>query len=308
MGNIKIMKKYLNPYKYLHRILPDSVKHMLSDELYLKIEFPAHVGYRLNLENPKTYNEKLNWLKLYDRNNRYASMVDKVLAKEYVASIIGEEYIVPNLGIWDQFDDIDFNCLPNSFVLKTTHDSGGVVICRDKKTFDYKAAKDKITRYLKRDFFYICREWPYKDLKHRVLAEEYLENDCTTLRNMPLMDYKVYTFNGVAKLAMINTGRGVDTRADYFDKEYNWLDFKWGYEHAENIPPKPTHYEEMFNLAEKLAEGTSELRVDFYESNGRVYFGEMTFFDGGGFDPIEPFDWDIKMGSWIVLPHQINGQ
>lgn len=297
MRQIKVMDKYINPYKYIHRMLPKFVKNKLSDKSYLKIEFPAHTGYILNLNNPITYNEKLNWLKLYDRKSIYSSMVDKYEAKKFVSQIIGDEYIIPTIGIWDCFEEIDFDKLPNQFVLKCTHDSGGVVICKDKNDFDIEQAKRKINSSMKRQFFYVCREWPYKNLTPRIIAEEYLENGSNSL-----IDYKIYTFNGNAKLAMVNTGRGVDTRADYFNKEYEWMDLKWGYEHADEKPKKPQNYEKMYELAEKLAKGTYELRVDFYEVNGKVYFGELTFFDGGGFEPIYPVEWDIKMGEWIKLP------
>ena len=302
MKEIKVMKKYLNPYKYIHRLLPKRLKDRLSDEAYLKIEFPAHTGYRLDLEHPQTYNEKLNWLKLHDRKAIYPTMVDKLLAKDFVAGIIGEKYIIPTIGVWEKFEDINFDALPDQFVLKCTHDSGGVVICKDKNTFDKKAAGEKIKRSLNRRFFYVCREWPYKDLKPRIIAEKYMVNDSDAQNDSPLVDYKIYTFNGVAKVAMINTDRGIDTRADYYDRDYNWLDFKWGYEHAAIPPQKPKNYEKMFELAEHLAVGTVALRVDFYESNGELYFGELTFYDGGGFDAIEPIEWDIKLGSWVHLP------
>lgn len=579
------------------------------DKKYISRKFEATLGYPLNLDNPQTFNEKLQWLKLYDRKPIYTTMVDKYAVKDYVASIIGKEYIIPTLGVWDRFEDIDFDLLPNQFVLKCTHDSGGLIIVKDKSTFDLVAAQKKINKSLKRNYYYLGREWPYKDVKPRIIAEVYMEDTSTSklrdfkffcfngmakcckvdfdrfiehkanyffkdgeimrfgenicppdfnnkidifvpLKNMEelasrlserlpflctafydvnekvylgeliffpasdfgkfiydgndklfgswlkipetlgggyiliyedllcvlsrassttrdgtstsndlaghkihsfngvpkvilvckdrfsefgltedffdyrwehldvkrdkygnsfslapcppelekmlelseklskaypflrtdfytingrvyfgeitffstggfgqfvpesfdqeladwavistvgdrgillrndncfvcldlaestnmnnvsaetssLIDYKVYTFNGKAKFCMINQDRRIHTRADYFDKDFNWLDFTWGYDHADQIPEKPAKYELMFELAEKLAKGTFELRVDFYEVDGQVYFGELTFFDGSGFEKIDPIEWDYKLGSMIKLPNQI---
>ena len=283
----------------------------MPDDEYIKRMFKYTMGYELPLDNPKTYNEKLQWLKLHDRKPIYTTMVDKYAAKEYVSSIIGKEYIIPTLGVWNTFDEIDFDMLPDQFVLKCTHDSGGLVICRDKKAFDINNARKKIMRSLKRNFFYYGREWPYKNVKPRVLAEQYMEDTGLASnpkeRNQeipPLKDYKVYTFNGKARLCMINQDRKIHTRADYFDRDYNWLDFTWGYDHADEKPVKPNNYELMYELAEQLAVGTIELRVDFYEVNNRVFFGELTFFDGSGFDKIEPIEWDYNLGSFLELPRQ----
>ena len=225
-------------------------------------------------------------------------MVDKYAVKMYVANKIGEEYIIPTLGVWDSFDEIDFDKLPDQFVLKCTHDSHSVIICKDRSKFDIDTARTRINSGLKRNFFYYGREWPYKNVPPRIIAEKYMED----AKVRELRDYKIYTFNGKAKFCMINTDRGTDTRADYFDESYNWLDFTWGYPHADVKPEKPANYEKMFELAEKLAKGTATLRVDFYEVNGQIYFGELTFFDASGFDKIIPESYDLKFGSWIKLP------
>lgn len=278
----------------------------MSDHDYLKKMFKIRTGKNLVLDNPQTYNQKLQWIKLYDHNPMYIFMVDKYEAKKYVAKLIGEEYIIPTLGVWNNFDEINFDNLPDQFVLKCTHDSGGVVIIRDKSAINRKEIKRKIEKSLKRNFYYYGREWPYKDVKPRIIAEKYMV-DTTAINdndqcNNVLKDYKIYTFNGKAKMCMINTDRGIDTRADYFDRDFNWLDFFWGYNHADTKPQKPVQYERMFELAETLAQGTTELRVDFYVVNNKIYFGELTFFDGSGFDPIVPEEWDIKIGSWLKLP------
>ena len=287
----------------------------LSDKVYIKIRYKHFFGREISIDKPITYNEKLQWIKLYEHNPIYTQMVDKYEAKKFVAEKIGDEYIIPTLGVWDRFDEIDFDELPNQFVLKCTHDSGGLIIVKDKKLLDYDAARAKINKSLKNNFFYYGREWPYKNVKPRIIAELYMSEDLSinntepdniarTSSNGILNDYKIYTFNGKAKICMINTDRGMRTRADYFDKDFNWLDFKWGYDHALVRPNKPKQYEEMFRLAEILANGTTELRVDFYVVNDKIYFGELTFFDGSGFDAIIPEEWDYKLGEMLNLPQK----
>lgn len=275
----------------------------MSDETYLKMKYWACLGRQLDLSNPHTFNEKLQWIKLYDRNPRYTDMVDKYEAKKIAAELIGEKYIVPTLGVWDSFDEIDFSKLPNQFVLKCTHDSGGLSICKDKSKFNIEAAKAKINRSLKRNYYLQSREWPYKNVRPRIIAEEYMEDTDSG----ELADYKFYTFAGRVKAMFISSGRqGTGTKADYFDEDFNYLDFTWGYPHADRRPQKPERFEEMKRLAEILSKDTIELRVDFYQVNGKVYFGEMTFFDGSGFDGFDPYCWDEVFGGWIKLPNRNN--
>ena len=273
----------------------------MDDEKYLSKLYYARLGKKLDLVNPKTFNEKLQWLKLYDRKPIYTTMVDKYAVKQYVAERIGKECIIPTLGVWDKFDDIDFTKLPNQFVLKCTHDSGGVAICRDKNSFDKQTAKMKIERSLKKNYYWHGREWPYKDVKPRIIAEQYMEDKNTK----ELRDYKFYCFHGVPKMIMVNSGRGAgETTADYYDMERNYLDFTWGYPHSNHTQSMPENFELMKQLATVLSENIPHIRVDFYEVNGSVYFGELTFFDGSGFDIIAPEDWDIQIGSWVNI-HEI---
>lgn len=274
----------------------------LSDEEFLKLKFKTVFGREMNLINPKSYNEKLQWIKLYDRKPVYSNMVDKYEAKKYVTAQIGDEYVIPTLGVWERFEDIDFEKLPDKFVLKCTHDSGGLIICRDKRTFDMKHAKIKIERCLKYNYFLSGREWPYKNIKPRIIAEEYMEDTATE----ELRDYKFYTFNGKAKYVMVNSERGRGTtKADYFDMDFNWLDFTWGYPNSDMKIEKPRNFEKMIELSECLAKDTYELRVDFYECNGKILFGELTFFDGGGFTKFQPESWDFVFGSELKLPFEI---
>lgn len=289
MGKTRIIGKLIHRY-------PKMLK-WVSDEKFLKFMFRYKTGDKLNLDNPITYNEKLQWIKINDRKPEYTKMVDKYEVKKYVSDLIGSEYIVPTYGVWDRFDDINFDKLPNKFVLKCTHDSGGLVICHNKKELDLKKARKKINRSLKRNYYWAGREWPYKNVKPRIIAEKLLENEPGKIIN----DYKVYTFSGKAFMVMINTDRGIDTKADYFDVNFNKLDFVWGYKHAEIQPSKPLNYELMLKLAEKISNNMRTLRVDFYEINDQIYFGEITFFDGGGFDKIIPYEWDERLGKLINL-------
>ena len=298
------LKYYLKKPKRIYAFFASrNLLNWMSDKAYLKMAFRMNVGKRLDLKNPKTYNEKLQWLKLYDRKPEYSQMVDKYEAKRYVADRIGEEYIIPALGVWDNFDDIDFDALPNQFVLKTTHDCGGLVICRDKSKLDKEAAKKKLTKCLKRNYFWGNREWPYKNVKPRIIAETYMEDEETK----ELRDYKFFCFDGEVKALFIATDRAnvtEETKFDFFDENYNHLQFTNGHPNAAKQPQKPMNFEKMKELARKLSEGIPHLRVDFYEVNGKIYFGELTFYHWSGIVPFEPEEWDYTMGSWLVLPNE----
>ena len=273
----------------------------LPDALYLKLLFKHRVGYKLNLDNPTTYNEKLQWLKLNDIHPEYTRMVDKVEAKEYVASIIGEKYIIPTLGIYNHVDDIDFDKLPQQFVLKCTHDSGGIVVCKDKSKLDIERAKAKLKKGWGQNYFKYNREYPYRDVKPRIIAEVYMEDEKTA----ELRDYKFFCFNGDVKALFIASDRmtpGEETKFDFFDAEYNHLPFINGHPNAKVKPEKPSQFELMKELAAKLSQNIPQVRIDFYEVNGKVYFGEITFFHWSGLTPFEPIEWDYKFGEWIKLP------
>ena len=271
----------------------------MDDEKWLKKAWLLKFGKELNLDNPETFNEKLQWLKLNDRKDVYTTMVDKYEVKEYVKNAIGEQYIIPTLGIYDRFEDIDFNELPDRFVMKCTHDSGGLVIVKDKKELNIKTAKRKINKSLKRNYYRNNREWPYKNVKPRIIIEEYMEDK----KDRELRDYKLFCFNGKFEIMFIATNRQGEgeTCFDFFDKKFNHLSFTNGHPNAVDLPHKPSSFDEMVKLAEKLSKGIPQVRIDFYNVDDRVYFGEMTFFHWSGLVPFEPPEWDKKIGDMIDL-------
>ena len=282
--------------------------NMPDDEYIIKL-FKAMMKKNLNLKDPQTFNEKLQWLKLYDRKPEYTTMVDKYAVKQYVADKIGEEYIIPTLGVWNHFDEIDFNKLPNQFVLKCTHDSGGLIICKDKSRLDLKAAKKKLERCLKRNFYYSGREWPYKNVKPMIIAEKFME-DNEDVADLGLIDYKFFCFNGIPKFAYVARGA-----AKAFKSKINMMDLDWkampfqrtDHPQFKEIPEKPINFSKMIEFSKVLSKDIPFVRVDFYEINSRLYFGELTFFPGSGYIPFNSEEWDYKLGEWIKLPKIASG-
>lgn len=300
----------------------------LSDEKYLKKMFKIRTGRDLDLENPQTYNEKIQWLKLYDRKPTYVTMVDKCEAKKYIADCIGEEFVIPSIGVWDKFDDIDFDVLPKQFVMKCTHDSGGIVIVRDKEALNRKIVRKKINKRMRTNYFYQGREWPYKDIKPRIIIEEYISAqkskkkqddianansiDCEELQDMyGLLDYKFMCFDGKVRAMFLDigvVGESCGHAKEYYRNVYD----KYGkllpvLETRKNYPKDvvlPDNLSEMVKIAEKLSKGISHLRVDLYRLNtGEIKVGELTFFHGSGLSNVfYPADWDLTFGNWITLP------
>ncbi len=271
-----------------------------DDKDYLKALFYIHMGYELNLDNPLTFNEKIQWLKLYNRKTEYTMMVDKLLVKDYVAGIIGQEFIIPTIGVWDNAEDILFEELPNSFVLKCTHDSGGLIICKDKSKLDIDGTRRELNRLLQRNYYYIWREWPYKDVTPRIIAEPYLQDS----HYKELRDYKFFAFDGVPRVLFVAADRGKDTETtfDFFDMSFNHLEIINGHPNSSDRIEKPETFERMIDFVSKLSEDIPHVRVDFYEVDGRTYFGELTFFHWSGLVPFEPPQWDRTLGDWINLP------
>ena len=278
------------------KIIPKTIKW---DAKYLKKLYKYNMKKDLNLNNPQTFNEKLQWLKLYDRKDIYTTMVDKYEVKDYVKNIIGEEYIISTIGVWDKFDDIDFDKLPNQFVLKCTHDSGGLVIVKDKNHFDKNKARKKINHCLKRNYYLNTREWPYKNVKPRIIAEKYMVDES----GYELKDYKFFCFNGKCKAMFIATDRNPKTETcfDFYDTKFKHLPFTNGHPNSSQKIKKPENFEMMIKLSEKLSKNIPQCRVDFYNINGKIYFGEITFSHWSGFKPFVPEEWDYTFGSWIKL-------
>lgn len=305
MSNIK---QALNQIKKDHKML---LKYVLayfapifSDKIFLKMLYYVNMGKKLDLDNPVTYNEKLQWLKLYNRNPEYTKMVDKYEAKQYVAEIIGEEYIIPTIGIYNNVDEIPWDNLPDKFVLKCTHDSGGIVICKDKSTLDIEKAKRKISKGLKKSYYPRNREWPYKNVIPRIICEEYMVDES----GYELKDYKWFCFDGEVKALFIASDRGnpnEETKFDFFDKDFIHLPFTNGHPNAHIMPTKPKGFDTMKKMAAKLSHGMPHARIDFYDVNGQVFFGEITFFHWSGIVPFVPEKWDYTFGTWIKLPKNI---
>lgn len=295
-----IFEAIKKPWKIVSSRKIPLLSDMFSDSLFLACFYRSAIGKKLDLNNPLNYNEKLQWLKIHDRHPVYMDMVDKYAAKEYVGKRIGEQHIIKTYGVWDCFDDIDFNLLPERFVLKCTHDSAGYVICKNKAEFDVGAARKKITNCLKRNFYYVGREWPYKNIKPRVIAEEYMEDH--TLHE--LRDYKFFTFDGEPRVMHLVSNRQnskEETYGDFFDMDFNHLDLTMGHPNALVCPEMPKNFEKMKAFAAILAEGTIHLRVDFYEVDGQLYFGELTFYQDSGIADIKPERWGKILGDWIDI-------
>lgn len=303
MSNLtrRIRKALNKPALLLDYIIVNFFK-WLPDKLYLSWRYRLRVHHKLNWKNPQTFNEKLNWLKLHDHRPEYVTMADKYAAKEFVANRIGKEYIIPTLGVWDRADDIEWEKLPEQFVLKCNHDSGGLIICKDKSKLDKRAAVEKLNKGLHCNYFKVEREWPYKDMHRRIIAEEYVEPK-TGKKDLP--DYKFFCFDGVVKVMFIGTERqtpGEEVKFDFFDENFNYLPVRQGHDHAKETPMKPECFEQMKHAAEQLAKDLPHVRVDFYQVDGKVLFGELTLYHFGGLMPFEPEEWDMRFGKMLTLP------
>lgn len=301
----KINKYIKDPFLIGFWIVMRMAPLFKNDELYLRMLYFLSMHERLDLKKPQTFGEKMQWLKLYNRNPEFTMMVDKCAVKDYVAQIIGEEYIIPTIGVWDKLDDIDFDNLPNKFVLKTTHGGGsvGVVICRDKHTFDKKRAIKKLKKSMKQNLYIESREWPYKDVKRRIIAEPLLGDDDTDAQD--LTDYKFFCFDGEPRYCQVIRDRHSQETIDFFDM--NWT-------HQEFIglnpvavpavtrPSRPTNYEKMQKIAKALSKDIIFSRIDLYEVNDKIYFGEITFYPNSGFGTFTPTEYNWILGNMIVIP------
>ena len=302
--NTKIGKALKNPLHIVSAYMTHHADWFPDDEKYIKCKYFCMIHRCPDLKNPKTFNEKLNWLKLHDRNPLYTKLADKYEVKQFVADAIGSEYVVTCYGTWDSFEDIDWDKLPDKFVLKTTHASMGAIICSDKNTFDKVAAEKIITNSLNNHYFLADREWPYKDIKPRVIADQLLEGGAHGVGNAGILsDYKFWCFNGEPKV-MYMTVKSSQVFENFYDMDFKPVSINHGF--PRNVPEfcKPKNFEKMVELAGKLAKisQTVHVRVDFFNVDGKIYFGEFTLYDWSGFRPFKPERLDEEIGSWIILP------
>ena len=307
MSSVKEMISTLlrrSKYKLVRMIENDAGIHVFSDKTCVQSEYYPVFGKEINWKNPRTFNEKLQWLKFNDRRPNYSRLVDKYSVKEYIAEKIGDEYLIPTYGVWDNFSDIDFNSLPDQFVLKSTHDSGGLYICKSKEQFNIIQCRQIIEQSQKRNFFYVGREWVYKQVRPRIMAEEYIRD---TEGEDHLTDYKIHCFNGEPKLILVCKNRfgqsGIEE--SFFNENWELLDVKRpGTPQCDPQPKKPQLLEEMLSIARKLSDTIPFVRVDLYVAEKRIYFGEMTFYPASGFVPFEPESYDRILGDWLKLDRE----
>lgn len=297
-----IMNKILNyitdpkiRFGYLSKL---GIAKYISDKTFVEKEYFLNIGEELDLLHPQKFNEKLQWLKLYDHNPQYTIMVDKYRARQFIKDIIGDQYLIPLLGVWENPDDIDFDLLPDQFVLKCNHNSGtGMCICKDKKNVDIPRVKRELKKGLRENYYLRHREWPYKDVPRRIIAEKYMIDES----GEALTDYKFFCFNGEPRVMYISNDGAENPKTDFFDMEFNHLPIKMKDPNSEQLPLKPQSFELMKELAKKLSEGIPFLRTDFYEINGNIYVGELTLYHNAGLSKIEPSEWNLKLGNYINL-------
>lgn len=286
--------------KFLHT----KAARLIPDKMFIKLSYWSHFCKWINLDNPVTFNEKLQWLKLNHKKAKYCDYADKFTVRNYIKDVIGEQYLVPMIGVYDTVSDIEWDMLPDKYVLKCTHASGRNIICSDKLALDIENAKRKLKVWMKSNFFWHGREWVYKTIKPRIVAEQYLENPTCD----ELIDYKFMCFNGEPKCLFLCLDRqsNESLKVDFYDMEWNPMPFERHYKRSGRQIPRPKCFDEMAKLARKLSEGIPFVRVDFYEVNGQVYFGELTFFPGNGMEEFTPEYYDELLGSWIALPVKDN--
>lgn len=278
------------------------VLSFLPDKTFLQIHYFLTTGRFINFKNPKLFTEKIQWLKVNDRHPEYTDLVDKLAVRDHIANVLGEEYLFPLLGHWESFDDINFSELPDQFVLKCNHDSGSTKIIKDKSGLtaeDIEKIKEHFTNRLNREYFYAGREYPYKGIKPCIMAERLMIDDSAPEK--AIEDYKFFCFNGEPKIMFVATDRNVDVKFDFFDMDFNHLDIVNIHPQSGKEIEKPAMFEEMREIAAKLSKGMRHVRIDLYELNGKIYFGEYTFFHGGGFCMWEPMEWERKLGDWIDI-------
>lgn len=296
------MYKYLSDYRFRFEINQGlHINNHLDDKTFLKKCFRAYMGSAPDIDNPQTFNEKLQWLKLYNRQPEYSIMVDKYRVREYIAQMLGEEYLIPLLGVWNNPNEVDFNTLPNKFVLKCNHNSGrGMCICKDKSALDIEFVKRQLQEGLDEDYYALYREWPYKNVPRRIIAEKFMQN----ADGSDLQDYKIHCFNGTPRFILVCKDRFSDSglTEDFFDVQWKHMFVaRPNHPNSSTSIPAPQNLGVMLDFARKLACDIPFIRVDFYEISGKVYFGELTFFPASGLEKFEPDSWDKRFGDWLDL-------
>lgn len=297
-----IIKKILS--RNIRHFLMDHL-YFLPDRLYLQLFYFAACGRFINFKNPIGFNEKQQWLKIYDQHPEYGQLVDKLAVRSHIDKILGPGHLFPLLGQWRNFDEIDFTKLPNEFVLKCNHDSGSTKVITNQSKLSLEE-KDELRRHfnkrmnrMKGDFYYAGREYPYKGIERYIIAEQLMHDKENPDKSIE--DYKFFCFNGIPKIMFVATDRSTDCRFDFFDMDFNHLDIVNIHPQANKPISKPKHFDEMKKIAEKLSSGMKFVRIDLYELNNTIYFGEYTFFHGGGFALFYPLEWERKLGDWIDL-------
>lgn len=292
--------KFLNYQNYISYFISKPYSIILRDSTFLKLKYKLRTGKKLNLKAPKTFNEKMQWLKIHNRKPLYTQMADKFAARELVKKVIGSEHLIPVYGVWEHAKDIDFSMLPDQFVLKCNHDCGSVVICKDKRAINQAEICEKLETSLKDNYFWHGREWPYRDIEPKIMAEKYVGGATG------ITDYKFFCFDKVPKFLYISTGLEDHATAQisFFDLNLNRMPFRRNDYHplCDNYV-FPDNFLEMKQIAERLANVTDTpfIRVDLYSIEGQIYFSEFTFFPCGGMLPFEPDEWDEKLGAWVHL-------
>lgn len=297
--NMRLIRLLKDPRIIILKMIGQGMFEWMPEERIIKIMYKIKMNKDIDLEKPTTFNEKMQWLKLYDRKDEYTIMVDKYEARNYIADKVGKEYLVPLLGVWDNFDEISFDDLPNQFVLKTTHDSGGVIVCQNKSELNWEKARKKINKCLKTNYYYRGREYPYKNIKPRIIAEKYLASPEGDLK-----DFKIMCFNGKPKIILTCSERFYDSglKLDFFDTEWNHLDVcRPKASNSSHKIERPTHLEEMLFISKEIAKDMSFVRVDFFEVNNKIYLGEITLYPSSGFEAFVPESFDNILGNILEL-------
>ena len=274
---------------------------IIPTPIYIRLMYYHITGIKLNLKNPQTFTEKLQWMKVHYRNPLYTDRADKLKVREYIAKTLGNEFLVPLLGVYKRADDIDFDKLPNQFVLKCNHDSGSILICKDKSNFDIEGAKAHLTKHINTNYYYPSREWQYKDISPKILCEKYMADEM----NEEINNYRIFCFSGEPKIIQVVCDKFADKKLKFYFTDWHPIKNTISMmPESDLILNKPDKLDDMLQIARKLSQGLPHVRVDLYLTYNKIYFSEMTFFDLGGNRNFKQQEFNLKMGSWLQLPEK----